>query len=201
MSRCRAILIDLDGVIRRWPANDHALEQRFGLPPDAIRAEAFSRHRLRPAIRGTVSDDEWRRGVADALRERHPGADAIGAVTAWSAGIGTVDARVLELLEACAPVSGRVLLTNATSRLNDDLAAHGLSTRFGAVVNSSEVGAVKPEPAIFEAAIRACGREADEIVYVDDDRGNVASGCAMGLRGHRYENEASLRAFLTRSGM
>ncbi|HEX2009423.1 MAG TPA: HAD-IA family hydrolase [Roseateles sp.] len=29
------LLLDLDGVLRHWPANDHGIEAVHGLPPDA----------------------------------------------------------------------------------------------------------------------------------------------------------------------
>ena len=190
------ILVDLDGVLRHWPATDGAIETRFGLPEGAIRAEAFSSDRLDGAIRGRVTDAEWRRGVAEALRERHPAADAFAAVREWSAGTGTIDRDVLALLLRHEPPGGIVLFTNATSRLGDDLEALSLTGVFRAVVNSSEVGSIKPEPEAFRAAIRACGGEAGRIVYVDDAPGNVEAGRAAGVASHLHRTDASLEGFL-----
>jgi len=58
--RPRAVLVDLDGVLRLWPPNDHALEASHGLPPGALRAPAFAPERLEPAIRGHCTDAAWR---------------------------------------------------------------------------------------------------------------------------------------------
>ena len=194
--RFDAILVDLDGVLRRWPTTDRAIETRFGLPEGAIRAEAFSSGRLDGAIRGTVTDAEWRRGVAEALRERHPASDALAAVRAWSAGAGAVDRDALAPLLHHEPPGGIVLFTNATSRLDDDLEALGLTGVFRAVLNSSELGAIKPEPEAFRAAIGACGGDAGRIVYVDDAPGNVEAGRAAGIASHRYRTSRALERFL-----
>jgi hypothetical protein len=64
----RALLIDFDGVIRRWPASEANLETRYGLPAGAIRSVAFAPALLLPAITGEVSDESWRAGVSACAR-------------------------------------------------------------------------------------------------------------------------------------
>lgn len=191
-----AILVDLDGVLRRWPATDEDVEARHGLPPGAIRAAAFSPDRLRGAIRGEIPDAEWRRGIAEALGQRHPRVDAFAAVRAWSEGPGEIARATLSLLLRRAPPNGLVLFTNATTRLGDDLEALGVRGVFRAIVNSAEVGAAKPEAAMFRAGIRACGGDARRVAYVDDDPGNVEAGRAAGLASHRYRDDEALERFL-----
>ena len=200
-ARFDTILVDFDGVLRHWPATDRGIEERRGLPLGSIRAEAFSPGRLGDAIRGRVTDAAWRHGVAEALERSHPGADAVGAVEAWSRSPGTVDADALALLRRYEPPGGIVLFTNATSRLDDDLEALGVRGAFRAVVNSSEVGSAKPEPEMFRAGIRACGGDPDRILYVDDALENVESGRAMGIASHRHRPDRSLERFLLESGL
>lgn len=54
---------------------------------------------------------------------------------------------------------------------------------FDAVVDSSEVGARKPNPAIFDIALRRLGEIPPErAVFLDDAPGNVAGAIAAGLR-------------------
>lgn len=194
--RFGTLLVDFDGVIRLWPGTDRAVEERFGLPVGSLRAEAFSPMRLGDAIRGRVSDDAWRRGVAEALHARHPEADAFAAVEAWSASPGRIDRDTLSLLRRHEPSGGIVLFTNATSRLDDDLAALGVRSAFRAVINSSEVGAAKPELGMFEAAIRTCGGDPERIAYVDDTLENVELGRSLGITGHRHRPDRSLTGFL-----
>ena len=199
--RFDTILVDFDGVLRHWPATDRGIEERRGLPLGSIRAAAFSPERLGDAIRGRITDAAWRRGVAEALERSHPGADAVGAIEAWSRSPGDIDAEVLALLRRYEPSGGIVLFTNATSRLDDDLEALGIRDAFRAVVNSSEVGSAKPELEMFQTGIRACGGDPDRILYIDDTFENVEFGCAMGITSHRHRPDRSLERFLVESGL
>ncbi len=57
----RAVLTDLDGVLRIWDAHNFArAEAASGLPAGALRAAAFAPDLLEPAITGRVSDGGWR---------------------------------------------------------------------------------------------------------------------------------------------
>ena len=196
--RYRAILTDFDGVLRHWPATDRALEAECGLPSGAIRETAFSPSVLEPAIRGDIGDAEWRESIACLLQQRYPTSRASRAVSLWSANAGRIDRETLSLLRRCAPNGRLVLLTNATSRLHDDLREHGLSEVFASVVSSSDVGAVKPAADIFSSALDACGCHAGEVVCIDDDERNVAAARELGIRTHRYTSNRALREFLER---
>lgn len=44
---------------------------------------------------------------------------------------------------------------------------------YDAVIDSSEVGAIKPEPEIYEIAQKQAGVAAEEILLIDDDRANL----------------------------
>ena len=149
-----ALLVDLDGVIRRWPtAHDDAVEMAHGLPHGSVRRAAFAPDLVHAAITGRVSDEAWRSSIAASLEREHGSRDAVAAVAAWSAHPGELHAPTLAVLRAC-PTSLRiVLVTNATSRLSCDLQALGLTGLFHAVVNSSELGVAKPDARIFEVAL------------------------------------------------
>ena len=192
----RAILIDLDGVIRRWPASDEPLEKAHGLPSGALREVAFSAPLVVPATLGQVSDERWRESVVSELRERFPDARSGAAVAAWSASAGTVDRRVLDVLAEHAPDARLVLVTNATSRLDHDLEALGIAGRFHAVVNSSAVGVRKPALKALHLALQAGGVTADEALYVDDSARNVEAADALGIAAHRFVDVERLADFL-----
>lgn len=198
----RALLIDLDGVIRTWRAQeDPATEASFGLPPGAIRRVAFAPERLLPAITGQVADTVWREQIRAELARQFPDADAAAAVGWWSSPYGEVDADVLELLRACRQQAAVALITNATSRLPDDLRRLGIAGAFDHVINSSAVGAAKPEPAIFTAALAAAGVVAAEALFVDDTPGHVEAARRLGLSAHHYRGAAGLRDELLALGL
>jgi putative hydrolase of the HAD superfamily len=63
---------------------------------------------------------------------------------------------------------------------------------FDAVIDSSEVGVRKPDPAIFALALRELGGVApEETVFLDDFPGNVAAARALGMHGVLVEDDPS----------
>lgn len=194
VSAARAILVDLDGVIRLWsPDNDRLAETAGNLPPGAIQRAAFSQQLLFPAITGRITDRQWREQIVARLRADHPGADAERAVELWSESPGAVDFAVLEVLRRCRRMCRVVLVTNATSRLADDLHRLGIDDEFDAVINSSDVGFAKPQPEIYMEALAAAGVPASAAVFVDDSEPNVAAAVGLGMIGHVYRGVDALR--------
>jgi putative hydrolase of the HAD superfamily len=58
---------------------------------------------------------------------------------------------------------------------------------FDDYVLSYEVGAMKPDPRIYEVAVRKAGAPAAECVFVDDMEENVAGAAALGLKTILYK--------------
>ena len=94
--------------------------------------------------------------------------------------------------EALATLRRRGLATGVVSnfdrRLNAILAGLGLAALLDVVVLPSDVGAVKPDPAIFARALGALGVEAREAIFVGDqndpdlDGARRAGMCAIDVR-------------------
>jgi len=195
----RALLIDLDGVVRRWPANYAALEHRCGLPSGALHEVAFSPELLLPAITGAVKDEIWRARVGEALQKRHPASLADQAIAQWSAPVGELDGAVMALLARRRKHLRVVLATNATTRLGDDLRVLGLTDTFHAVANSSELGFAKPAAEYFHGALARAGVAAFEALFVDDAYGNIEAAEALGMRAHHFTGVDELTGFLIQS--
>lgn len=100
---------------------------------------------------------------------------------AWRVPPGARDA-----LDRIRAIGVRVcIVSNFDSRLRPLLRALQMDDAFDAVVVSSEVGAEKPSPAIFDAACVAVGVDpaADHVIHVGDDRRNDVWGARdFGLR-------------------
>ena len=197
----KAILVDFDGVLRQWPDSDISIESKYGLLPGSIREAAFEPFLLNQAIRGTITDEKWRAQIADNLQKAQPDSDVASAIKEWSAGTGKINAEVLSLLTSCKPNSEILLLTNATSRLSEDLEISGLDNWFSEVLNSSDLGSVKPEPEIFQAAVEACNCKLDEIVYIDDSQPNTQAATNAGIFSHHYTDLNSCKQFLSKIGL
>jgi putative hydrolase of the HAD superfamily len=181
----QALLIDLDGVLRRWdPAVPAAVEESYGLAPGSLLSTAMSWDLLRPAVAGEITDAEWMHLVATRLPL--PEEDAKKAVTEWRQHRGTVDPEVLafvrEVRAAGRPVG---LATNATDLLRGDLAKLGLTDEFDVVVSSYELKVHKPAPEFFERACAALDVEPPWVLFVDDDD--------RAVRGARVAKLPSLR--------
>jgi putative hydrolase of the HAD superfamily len=54
------------------------------------------------------------------------------------------------------------------------------------VLLSCEVGAVKPEPAFYQEALRRLGCAPEEVAFFDDLPEFVQAANALGLRGHLF---------------
>jgi putative hydrolase of the HAD superfamily len=182
----KALLIDLDGVIRHWSADDPGFLDRFGVCLAEIKRTAFSESLLLPAITGQITDEEWRKKIAlQLLSDGFYRAEE--AVSAWSEGAGGVDHRLLARVQSLRHKLKVVLVTNATTRLEKDLAALGLSESFDEVINSSRVGFAKPSQEVFQAALDCVGVEAAGALFVDDTLANVTAAQALGIASHHFQ--------------
>jgi len=198
----KLLIIDLDGVIRLWPHDiDRQIEAAAGLPVGAIKRAAFSVDILEPAITGRCTDEEWRCAIARKLATTTCPDIATEVVRRWSMSSGTVNTPCSQLLERLSKSVQIALVTNATSRLNEDLRTLGISEKFAAVFNSSQMGVAKPQRAFFEHVIRATGMTPSATLYVDDSGSNVSSARELGIQSHLYEDAENLRRFFEAAGV
>lgn len=186
-ARPTALLVDLDGVLRRWdPEVPARIEAVHGLPAGALEKTAMDWSRLLPTITGQVSHADWMAGVAEAL-------EAPEAVAEWQRYRGEVDPDVLGFVrEARAAGIPVAIGTNSTDQLEADLAVLGLTGEVDAVVNSSVVGAHKPTREFFAAACQALGRTPSQVLLVDDSDRFVRGARVVGLSAYRWNGPADL---------
>ncbi|MGC4853283.1 HAD family hydrolase [Micromonospora sp. DT4] len=194
--RAKALLLDFDGVLRRWdPAVAADVEREYGLSEGVLTEIAMQWGRLRPVLTGQVSHADWVSSVADALAEPAGGPDrARAAVEQWQRYRGEVDNEVLDFVREVRAAGISVGLgTNATDLLDADLAALGLVGEFDVVVNSSTLGVHKPAPEYFQAACQALATPPARVLFVDDEDWAVRGARAAGLSAHRWGGHADLR--------
>jgi putative hydrolase of the HAD superfamily len=196
-----AVVIDLDGVIRHW--DNDALpesEKELGLPPGTIQAAAFEPDRLARAMRGELPADQWYAEIGAAVAAAHPvDPDAVAALFAeigWR-----IDESVVELVQQARTQVPVVLLSNASTRLTDDLKLSGLLDRFDAVVGSAELGACKPDAEAFAAAVERAGVPAARCLMIDDLPANVEGARAAGLQAVRFVDVDELTRELEDAGV
>lgn len=192
----KVLLLDLDGVLRIWdPHFTDEVETAHGLPSGALLTAAFAPHRFGPALVGAVDDRTWREAVARDLAHDH-GEAAHAAVEDWMVPAGRVDHEVLEVVRRARTRLRVILLANATSRLEDDLALLGLTDEVDEVVSSADLGLAKPDPDVFSRAALRTHLMFSEIAYVDAAPANVATAEVLGIRSHLYEDVQGLSEFV-----
>jgi putative hydrolase of the HAD superfamily len=83
----------------------------------------------------------------------------------------------VEVLEHWRARASLALVTNGASRLQRrKLVATGLTSYFSSVVVAEEVGVGKPDPAMFDVALRELGLDPTEVVMVGNDHDRDVAG-------------------------
>jgi putative hydrolase of the HAD superfamily len=149
-----------------------------------FRGDAAGLRALRAFVPG-FRRDVWRGALAavgvsdDALA-----ADLDAAYVAVRRGHQPVDPEAEDVLDELARDHRLALVTNGAPDVQrDKLAGTTLARHFGAVVVSAELGIAKPDPRIFQHALRAVGAEARDSVMIGDSLSrDVAGARGAGLR-------------------
>lgn len=206
----KAIFFDAAGTLIYLPrpVGEHYREVALGfgvaLEADALDQafrQAWSAEPPRPSQDSPRDDDDkgwWRVLVDDVLRrvlspEQAETFDSAGFFEAAYAhfakpGIWKAYPEVSEVLAILRKRGMPLgLISNFDRRLYAVLDDLDLRRFFDAVVISSEVGADKPDPRIFEHALRALRVRPDEAMHVGDDPKRDWGAEAIGLRVFRLE--------------
>ena len=197
----RALLLDLGNVLVRF---DHGLtlarlEAATGVPAA----------RLRPHVFGPLERDfDLGRMDASAFFRAVEGAAGLDRLpdAVWTAAWRDIffrDERALALLERLAPGVTPVLVSN-TNMLHWEgvlAVAPDLPRLLPLRALSFEVGAGKPDPAHFRAALALAGAPARDAVFADDRSEMVAAARALGIDAFAVASSASLEADLARRGL
>jgi putative hydrolase of the HAD superfamily len=86
------------------------------------------------------------------------------------------------------------LLTNAHHEFIDALFAKSkLETLFDAVVISSRIGMIKPDPHIFQYILDKLGVKPAEAIYIDDLERHTAAGNRVGMHTILYKDLAQMK--------
>lgn len=132
----------------------------------------------------------------------------VQAATGYRGGIGEfseffadIFTEIPEMVQLHADLRQCGLKTYIFSNTNDLAVEHiqrnfPFFQNFDGYIYSYEVGAMKPEPAIYEALEELAGRHGAEIVYLDDRPENIAGGLARSWQAILHETPEKSRAKL-----
>lgn len=196
----RAVLLDFGGVFTASPFAifaDAAAE--LDATPERVLGLVFGPydrdtdhpwHRLE---RGEMPLIEAREAIIALAREEGLALDPLS-ILARMGGTGGVREPVVALTRRLRGAGLRTALVtnNAREFRAGWQSLLPIAELFDAVIDSSEVGVRKPDPKIFEMALRAVGGVAPEhAVFLDDFEGNVAAARRLGLHALRVDEDPS----------
>lgn len=206
-SKIRAAVFDYGGVlISGGPSDVVAFGARIGLPEEVwkpLRRSFFGNDGIWARLeRGEVAFGDFTAGLRRAIEE------AGGSVTEEQAAsfMGTPDPmghrsrlrpRMLDAVRRLRAVMPTALLTNNVREWREGWeAVLEPATLFDVVIDSSEVGARKPEPAIYEITRQKLGVGHDEIFFLDDIGQNLKAARALGWNTELYDDDARVLGVL-----
>jgi epoxide hydrolase-like predicted phosphatase len=204
----RAVLFDFGGVYTSSPFSVFAeAADEIGAAPERVLGLVFGPydcdtdhpwHRLE---RGEVSLLEARSAIMALASEAGLAFDPLAILARMASTGGAREAVVAATRRLRERGLRTALVTNNAREFSRGWRAMiPIAELFDAVIDSSEVGIRKPDPAIFELALREIGGVAPEhAVFLDDFHGNVAAARRLGLHGVLVEEDpASALAELER---
>ena len=185
----KAIFFDGAGTLIHLPrsvGHHYALVgQRVGLALDAAALDqaftaCWKQMPARPAIDGPREDDDkgwWRELVNQVIDRVAPQTKDLDRdaffEAAYShfaeAGVWELYPEVIEVLEALRPRFDLAIVSNFDGRLRMILGHLGVSKYFSHVFLSSELGADKPDPLIYQRALALMRLAPNETLHVGDD--------------------------------
>jgi putative hydrolase of the HAD superfamily len=194
----RALLLDLGNVLVRF---DHGLtlarlEAATGVPGALLRPHVFGPLEREFDLGRTDAPAFFRSVESAAELPRLP--DAVW-IAAWR-DIFFRDERALALLSRLSTDVTPVLVSNTNSLHWDGVLAIApeLLRLLPLRALSFEVGAGKPDPAHFRAALALAGASAREAVFADDRSEMVAAARALGIDAFRVASAQTLEEDLRR---
>ncbi|MFJ3034812.1 HAD family hydrolase [Curtobacterium pusillum] len=196
MTVIRAVLFDLDGVIRHFhPKYVAAIEREHALTPGAIEAFAFSAPVIDDVTTGRITRAEWVRAIGEHL-------EAPAAAEAWGRQPFTPDDAALGLIDELRTAGyTTAVLTNGTDGVPAEVASFGLPDRVDAVFSSHEIGFTKPDVRAFRHVLDALGLDGPEVFFTDDSEAKLAGAVELGMSVYHYTSVDGLRAALHTAGV
>lgn len=190
--RFDAVLFDFGGVFTDSHLDAFAEAAReLGAPPQQILDIVFGPydrdtdhpwHRLERGEHGLL---ETRSEIMRLAKEAGYALDPLKVLAGMSLGGGAREALVHRTRELRGDGYRTALVTNNVREFRESWRpVLPLDELFDAVVDSSEIGMRKPNPAIFEHALELIGGVAPErCIFLDDFHGNIAAAQSLGMAG------------------
>jgi epoxide hydrolase-like predicted phosphatase len=196
----KAIIFDIGGVLIR--TEDHAYrrhwEEQLGLRPGEAEEIVFNSPMGQKAQRGEIGDEELWNWIGQRL-ELGPQLAAFRN-DFWAGDVLDVD--LVAFIRALKTIYQTAVISNATDALRDSLAnQHGIADAFDVIIGSAEEHIMKPDAAIYQRALDALGRRAEEAVFIDDFQKNVDAARNLGMSAIHFQPGLNIKTELSNLGL
>ena len=183
----KAVFFDLGGVIVRteFQTPRQQLADRLGIDYDDLNKLVFDSDTSNRASVGEISSEEHWLSVIQRLRR--PAEERQSIRDEFFAG-DIVDRTLVEYIRSLRPRHKTGLISNAWGDLRDFIVREKFDDAFDKMIISAEVGAMKPEPKIFQIALQQFGVKPEEAVFVDDFYVNIQGCEKVGIRGIHFKD-------------
>lgn len=196
----RGIIFDFGNVICSFDVGKFLarLHGWSGIPVETLRAQVYGSD-LHPLYeRGEISSEEFRNRIERLTRARFP-------VEAFEEGFTDIFTPLTDTQALILGLSGTYrlgLLSNTNEcHFRRHIRRVPVFPLFDTVTVSFQVGALKPDPAIYRDALRKLGLPPEECVFIDDIREYAEGARAVGIHGIRYTGHAGLLRDLSAVGV
>ncbi|HSL43570.1 MAG TPA: HAD family phosphatase [Anaerolineales bacterium] len=183
----KAVFFDLGGVIVRteFQAPRQQLADRLGIDYDDLNKLIFdSDSSVRASTGEITSEEHW---ISVIQRLKRPDTERQSIRDEFFAG-DIVDRTLLEYIRSLRGKYKTGLISNAWGDLRDFIAREKFDDAFDKMIISAEVGAMKPEPKIFQIALEQFGVSPNEAVFVDDFYINIEGCEKVGIKGIHFKD-------------
>lgn len=110
----------------------------------------------------------------------------------------------IELVKIIKELKGRgyktVLLSNANASFFERKVYPTypeFKSLFDDIVISSEIGMIKPHKGIYEYTLKKINSKSEESLFIDDNKTNVESAVALGMKGFVYTDNLSFKEYIS----
>jgi epoxide hydrolase-like predicted phosphatase len=188
----RAVFFDLGGVIVRteYQAPRERLAERLNMTYEDLSKVVFEAETSRKASIGEVSVEEHWLAVA---RKLHlPASEAKTIHAEFFAG-DVIDRDLLDFIRALRPRYKTGVISNAWGDLRDYIVKNQFDDAFDTLIISAEIGMMKPQPEVYQLALKQARVGADEAAFIDDTPKNVEAANALGMHGILFRDPAQVK--------
>jgi epoxide hydrolase-like predicted phosphatase len=192
----KAIIFDIGGVLVRTVdrAPRQALADQLGMTAQALEELVFGGESGRQAQLGNLDESEqwvyacqqvgWPLERVSEFRRQFFGGDRF-------------DTELLDHIRRLHQNYKTGIISNAMAGTRAQIEGPWeMGGLFDAIVLSGEVGVMKPDPRIYQAALQQLDVQAEQAVFIDDFLHNIDGARAVGMHGIHFQNPEQVRVEL-----